>query len=214
VHKSDIPPDEALNMLRQGNARFVSDKLEHPNIDRERRSFTASQGQRPFAACLTCSDRRVPVELIFDRGIGDIFVVRVGGNVLGRSGLASLEYASDYLGTPLILVLGHTHCGTLHVVFEKGLRDGNLRPLALKILPAVDKANKEFPGESLDRRVLEAVKANVRNTVADTFSSSKLIREKVRNLELKVIGAFYDLETGQVNWMGQHPRQERLLGRR
>jgi carbonic anhydrase len=208
-----IAPDEALSMLQQGNARYVSGRLEHPNMGLERRLFTASEGQRPFAACLSCADSRVPVELIFDRGIGDIFVVRVGGNVLGRSELASLEYASDYLGIRLILVLGHTHCGTLHAVFEKGLRDGNLRPLALKILPAVEKANKEFPGESSGKRVLEAVKSNVWNTVADTFSSSKLIREKVRNLELKIIGAFYDLETGQVNWMGQHPRQEKLLGR-
>lgn len=211
---SGLAPDEALGVLQQGNVRYFSDKFEHPNMGAERRSFTAAQGQRPFAACLSCCDSRVPVELIFDRGIGDIFVVRVAGNVLGRSELASIEYAVDHLGVPLILVLGHTHCGTLQAVFETGLRDGNLRTVALKILPAVEKANKEFPGQSLDKRLREAVNVNVWNTVADTFSSSKLIRAKARNRELKVIGAVYDVETGQVNWMGQHPRQEQLLGRR
>ena len=214
MRNGHLTSDEALTVLQQGNARYVAGKPEHPNLSQERRSVTASRNQHPFAACLSCSDSRVPVELIFDRGIGDIFVVRVAGNVLGRSELASLEYAADHLGIPLILVLGHTHCGTLHAVFENGLRDGNLRSLALRILPAVEKANKDFPDQSLDKRVFEAMKANVWNTVADIFSSSKSIREKVRNQELEVIGAFYDLETGQVNWMGQHPRQDQLVGRR
>jgi len=214
MQTGDLAPDEALSMLQQGNARYVSDQFEHPNMGPERRSFTASQGQRPFAACLACSDSRVPVELIFDRGIGDIFVVRVAGNVLGRSELASLEFAADHVGIPLIVVLGHTHCSALRAVFERGLRDGNLRSLALKMLPSIEKVNKEFAGQTLEKRVFEATKANAWNAVADIFSSSKSIREKARNLELKVIGALYDVETGHVTWMGPHAREEQLTGRR
>ncbi len=141
-------------------------------------------------------------------------MVRVAGNVLGRSELASLEYATEHLGIPLILVLGHTHCGTINVVLETGLRYGNLRSLALRILPAVEKANKDYPGHGTEKRAFEAMKANVWNSVADIFSSSKSIREKARNGELKVVGAFYDVETGHVNWMGMHLRQEHLTGRR
>jgi len=151
------------------------------------------------------------VELIFDCGIGDIFVVRVAGNVLGNSELGSIEYAVDHLGVSLFLVLGHTKCGAVKAVCEAGLLDGNLRGISEKILPAVQEVDATSPGSTSDQKVTEAVKANVRNSIQLAFMSSKSIRLKALAEELMVMGAFYNIETGEVHWMGSHPEQERLV---
>ena len=211
MEKPRIAPDEALRMLQKGNARYMSGGLERPNLGQGRRTLTAMQGQRPFAAVLACSDSRVPVELIFDCGIGDVFVVRVAGNVLGNSELGSIEYAVDHLGVPLVLVLGHTKCGAVKAVCEAGLLEGNLRGISEKILPAVQEVDTTSPGSTADQKVTEVVKTNVRNSIQLAFMSSKSIRRKALAEELMVIGAFYDIETGEVHWMGSHPEQDRLL---
>jgi carbonic anhydrase len=211
MEKQRILPAEALRMLQRGNSRYMSGGMEHPNLGQGRRTLTAMQGQQPFAAVLACSDSRVPVELIFDCGIGDIFVVRVAGNVLGNSELGSIEYAVDHLGVPLFLVLGHTKCGAAKAVCEAGLLDGNLRGISEKILPAVQKVDATIPGSTPDQKVTEVVKANVWNSVQLAFMSSKSIRRKALAEELIVVGAFYDIETGEVHWMGNHPEQSRFL---
>ena len=119
-----------------------------------------------------------------------------------------------YILISLFLVLGHTKCGAIKAVCESGLLDGNLRGISEKILPAVQEADATSPGSTADQKVTEAVKSNVRNSIQLAFMSSKSIREKALAEELMVIGAFYDIETGETNWMGSHPEQDRLVGSR
>ena len=211
MEKPMIIPDQAIKMLERGNSRYMSGGLEHPHLGQARRTLTAMQGQSPFAAVLSCSDSRVPVELIFDCGIGDIFVVRVTGNVLGNNELGSIEYAVDRVGVSLFVVLGHTKCGVVKAVCESEVLEGNLQRISERILPAVQQVDRTSPGIPADQKITEAVKANVWNSIQLAFMSSKLIRRKVLAEELRLIGAFYDIETGEVRWMGSHPDQDRLL---
>jgi len=210
MEKSGCTPDEALNMLREGNERFVAGTPEHPHVSRERQSLTASQGQKPFAAVLSCSDSRVPVELIFDRGIGDLFVVRVAGNVVGNSELASIEYAVEHLGAPLVAVLGHSQCGAVTAVVKEGLLSGNLRAIARKILPAVQDAKRDNPDLAEEQLVLACVKSNVWKAVRDALDASEALRHAVKSARVKVVGGVYDLRTGGVEWLGPHAEQDRL----
>lgn len=212
MHKSTVTPDEALKMLQEGNARFVQNSAQRPNCGEDRRKDTATHGQTPFATVLACSDSRVPAEHILDRGIGDIFVVRVAGNIIGGSELASVEYAVDHLGTPLFVVLGHTKCGAVTAVVQEGLLGGNLRGLSEKILPAVERAKHAHPGVSEDQLVIETVKANLWKVIEDAFATSSCLREKTKSGDLKVIGAVYDLHSGEIDWFGTHPQQDKLLG--
>jgi carbonic anhydrase len=211
MHKSTITPEEALKMLEEGNSRYVASSLQHPNLAEDRRTATASEGQAPFVTMLSCSDSRVPVEHIFDRGIGDIFVVRVAGNVIGGSELASVEYAVDHLGTPLFAVLGHTKCGAVTAVVQSGLLGGNLRGLSEKILPAVERTKKAHPGATEDHLVIETVKTNVWKVIEDAFATSPCLKEKAKGGELRVVGAVYDIHSGKIDWMGTHPEQDKLL---
>lgn len=208
---SPCAPDAALTMLREGNTRYANEEIQRPHLSRERRTATSLEGQRPFAAVLSCSDSRVPVELIFDRGIGDIFVVRVAGNVLGSSELASVEYAVHHLGTPLFVVMGHKKCGAIKAVFETGALEGNLRTLSDKILSAVRQAKHDAAQTAEHAQLDEAARINVWNAIGDALASSRIIREKVRDGELMVVGSLYDVHTGQVEWMGQHQAQGRFL---
>ena len=127
--------DASLMLLREGNARFAMGTPQHPHQDAERRAATAAQGQEPFATILACSDSRDPVELIFDRGVGDLFVVRVAGNVAGESELATVEYGVGHLNTPLLIVMGHTKCGAVTAVVKEAELHGHLLTLAKKIKP-------------------------------------------------------------------------------
>jgi len=153
----------------------------------------------------------VPVELVFDRGIGDIFVVRVAGNILGISELASVEFAVEHLGTPVFVVLGHTKCGTVTAVLEYGMLGGNLRTLSEKILPVVEECKDCNPGITTDRLVNEIVKANVWQVIQDALRSSRRIRERIRYGGVKAVGGVYDIGTGKVEWMGTHHDQRKLL---
>jgi carbonic anhydrase len=211
MHKSTVTPEEALKMLQEGNVRFVEDSTIRPNCGEDRRNETATHGQAPFVTLLSCSDSRVPAEYIFDRGIGDIFVVRVAGNIIGSSELASVEYAVDHLGTPLFAVLGHTKCGAVTAVLQRGLLGGNLRVLSEKILPAVERTKQAHPGVSEDQLVIETVKANVWKVIEDAFATSSCLKEKTKSSDLKVVGAVYDIHSGKINWMGTHPEQDNLL---
>ncbi len=206
-----LTSSEALNMLKEGNARYTAGNEQRPNQDRQRRSVTALQQQRPFAAVLACSDSRVPVELLFDRGIGDIFVVRVAGNVAGGTQLGSIEYAVEHLETPLVVVLGHTRCGAISAAAKGEEFSGNMTTLGELIASAVAKAKADYPGAIGDLLVYEAVKANVWIAVEKFLKSSAIIRREVKNGTLAVVGAIYDMDSGLIDWMGTHPAEQRLL---
>jgi carbonic anhydrase len=207
-----LSADEAMELLRGGNSRFVNGTPQHPYQNQERRTLTASQGQKPLAAVLACSDSRVPVEVVFDRGIGDIFVVRVAGNVAGADEIGSIEYAGEHLGAPLLVVLGHSQCGAVTAVVEDAPLHGSMPALEDKIKPAVEKAAKDNPGLSGGALVGPAIKDNVWQAMEDLFHQSQIIRDRVKAGQMKVVGALYDIESGKVEWLGPHPAQDKLLG--
>lgn len=211
MQTSRITPAEAIRILQEGNARYVSGQSLHPNASRERRDIT-SRGQQPFATVLACADSRVPVEMIFDQGIGDVFVVRVAGNVLEPGLTGSVEYSVEHLEVATFIVLGHTNCGAVKAVYQEGLLEGNLRGLSEKILPAVASIKQNNPGLDESSGVDEAAKLNVWNAIEDAFRTSRILADKTRARQLKIVGAFYDLVTGHIEWMGMHPRQDQLVG--
>ena len=200
--------DASLMLLKEGNDRYVAGKSQHPNLDSERRSSTAA-GQEPFASVLACSDSRGPVELIFDRGVGDLFVVRVAGNIAGDSELASLEYGVEHLNTPVLVVLGHSQCGAVTAVAKGAELHEHLHTIAEKIQPAAEKARAEStdPNDLVPR----AIQANVWNTMERVLRESSVIRERVETGSAHVIGAVYDLESGRVSWLGGHPAQDAIV---
>ena len=204
--------DEALRLLKEGNVRYGDGKPQHPRQDRARRALTAAQGQHPLAAVLTCADSRVPPEIIFDQGIGDLFVVRVAGNIADTDEVGSIEYAVDHLGTPLVVVLGHTQCGAVGAVLDDAKLPPNLAALVAPIKPAVDKAREANPDAAKDVLLKAAITGNVWQAVEDMLRLSPLIRERVKDGRAQVVGALYDLDSGQVQWLGPHPDQEKLVG--
>lgn len=208
-----MPPDQAINALKEGNARYVGNTAKHPNQNQERRSLTVSQGQHPFASVLSCSDSRVPVEILFDSGIGDLFVIRVAGNVADIDETGSIEYGVDHLGTSVLLVLGHSRCGAVTAVVQNAQVHGNIPPLVDNIGPAVAKARAAHPELSGDAVIDEAIKANVLQAMDDVFKLSEVVRNKAKDGSVKVIGAIYDLETGKINWLGSHPEQDQLIAK-
>ena len=204
--------DEALKMLKDGNARCLEGKATHPRQDAARRALTAGQGQHPFAAVLSCSDSRSPVELIFDQGIGDLFVIRVAGNVAATDEIGTMEYAVDHLGTPVVVVLGHSQCGAVTAAVEGTKLPGSMGVLIAPIKPAAAKAKEENPGAATEALVSAAVKENVFQAMEDVLQKSPLIKARVKAGKTKLLGAVYELDTGRVQWLGPHPDQEKLLG--
>lgn len=189
-----MQPSEAWQALQEGNRRFASDRAEGLRRDGARLRALV-EGQQPFAAVLGCADSRVPPELLFDQGLGDIFTVRVAGNVLGETVLASLEYAVHVLNTPLVLVLGHSRCGAVGAAlqaFKSG--EGLDNPLVERLRPAV-KALSEG-GEVADRWP-RAIVANARQ-VAATLRSHSAFSPKLTSGALEIRAAVYHLETGEV----------------
>ena len=201
--------DAAMMLLKEGNVRFAAGKSQHPNLDAERRNSTVTQGQEPFATILACSDSRDPVELIFDRGVGDLFVVRVAGNVAGPSELASIEYGVGHLHTSLLVVMGHSKCGAVTAAVKDAEVHGHIPALIQRIKPAAERAKQET--SSPEELIPAAIRANVWQTITDTLKQSSAVRELVVAGKLQILGAVYDLETGKVTWLGMHPGQEELL---
>lgn len=210
--EQENPTHDALRLLQKGNARYIAGGFDRPHQDQFRRIRTSQEGQRPFAVILSCSDSRVPVELIFDRGIGDIFVIRASGNVMGDNEMASIEFALDRLETPLVVVMGHSRCGAVKAVVEHGVLPGHLRVFSERILPAVEQARSKNEGLRGDLLLTEAVKANVWQAIETGLTASALIAARTLNGMLQVVGAYYDIETGVVHWLGSHPLQAILLG--
>ncbi len=188
-----LTPTEALTQLMAGNERYVAAQTDHPHQDAARRA-ELSGGQNPFAIILGCSDSRVPPEVIFDQGLGDLFIIRVAGNVVDNVVLGSIEYAAEHLRTPLIMVLGHSKCGAVSATVAGGKLEGHLPSLAQPIQPAVDRA-KAQEGDLINNSIRENALM-----VADQLRSSEPVLAKlVKSGKLKVIAARYDLDEGKVD---------------
>jgi carbonic anhydrase len=209
--KSDVSPDAALKMLMEGDNRFASGTVKHPNLDAKRRQETAEKGQKPFAVVLACADSRVPVEEIFDQGIGDIFTVRNAGNIASQTDIGSIEYAVDHLGSPLVLVMGHSGCGAVTATVEGGEAPPNIKAFEDLIAPALAKVKAAHPDKTGEALIAETVKSNVWQSMGDIFKHSPMMREKVKEGKVKLVGAVYDTASGKISWMGSHPQQTQLI---
>lgn len=206
------PPADPLVALREGNARFRDGTAAHPRQDAGRRAATLTEGQHPHAVVLSCSDSRVPPELLFDQGVGDLFVIRVAGNVAGSDEMGSVEYGVEHLHAPVVVVLGHTACGAVTAAADGKPLPGHIGPLVAPIRPAVEDARKEHPGLAGAGLVAAAVRCNVYQQVRTLLTESEAVREAVHAGHARVVGAVYDLSTGAVEFLGPHPAQARLLG--
>lgn len=208
-----LPPndEQALQSLMDGNYRFVDGVSTHPRVDADRITQTATEGQKPFATILTCSDSRVPPEIVFDQGIGDLFIVRVAGNVISPDEAGSIEYGTGHLHTPLLVVLGHTSCGAVTAAAQHAQVEGNVQQLLERIQPAVVAAQRQDANLAGAALVSAAIRENVWNSVEVLLTSSEEIRHLVSEDKLRVVGAIYDIRTGNVRWLGRHPRQAQLL---
>src|SRR5881396_1032789 len=193
-----VAPAEAIAKLKEGNGRYASGKLQHPGQTTERRA-ELTKDQHPFAVIVSCSDSRVPPEIVFDQGLGDLFIVRVAGNVINDEGLGSIEYSVDHLGTRLILVLGHQSCGAVKAAREtiaaKGKAPGHIESLVTAIKPAVEATAKD----DLDA----TIKANVKNVVQALRSSTPILKAEVDSGKIQVIGGYYSLDTGAVTFLDE-----------
>lgn len=203
--------DEALTLITEGNQRWVNGKPTSPNVEPSRRTQLAENGQKPFVTVLTCADSRVPIERVFDRGVGDVFVVRVAGNVAGTSETGTIEYGVGHLKTPLLVVMGHTKCGAVAAAASGASVHGKLGELLDAIKPAVDRTKRNNPSVEPGTVAALAVRENVWQSVFDLIKGSEEIRTMIGKSELKVVGAVYDISTGKVEFMGEHPWQSELV---
>jgi carbonic anhydrase len=194
-----VTSDLALAELKLGNAHHVEHRYQHPHQTAEReRQLTA--GQNPHAEILSCSDSRLPPELIFDQGLGDLFVIRVAGNVAGDVELGSLEYGAEHLHIPLLVVLGHQHCGAVTAAVQGGEAEGHISALIALLRPTVEKS-RGLPGDAVEN----AVKVNVEMVVKQLRTSTPILATLVSEGKLKVVGAVYSLDTGKVTWLPDSP---------
>jgi carbonic anhydrase len=199
-HPPAYTAEEALARLKDGNARFVSGHARFPTVQKEVLAELA-KGQRPYATILGCSDSRVPPELVFDAAFGELFIIRVAGNVLGESINGTLQYAGTHLHTPLFVVLGHEGCGAVEAALAErfhGARHRSRIALLLEnIVPALDGLDPALPPAAL---LSAAVEANVRRTIRELVESPEG-KARMEAGDVKVIGAVYDLVTGRVRFL-------------
>ncbi|TWT42096.1 Carbonic anhydrase 2 [Phycisphaerae bacterium RAS1] len=204
---------DPLERLTAGNERFAKDASVHPHLSAAQRHETAVSGQHPFAAILACSDSRVPIEDLFDVGVGDVFVVRVAGNVCADDEAGSIEYAVEHLKTPLVIVLGHEQCGAVTAAVRKAEEHGSIATLLARLAPAADKARGNYPPRSGAALIHEAVRINTWCSMEALISHSAIVRERMKSGTARVVGGVYDIDTGRVSWMGEHPDQEQVVAR-
>lgn len=195
-----VTATEALNSLKEGNVRFVKGKAEHPNADAKTRHELVS-GQKPHTIVLSCSDSRVPPELIFDKGLGEVFPIRVAGNVISSQGVASIEYAVAHLGSKVLLVMGHESCGAVKAALDTpvGTTAGSydLDNLLSAIRPNVDTYRHVA---SSDKKLRSPVISNVNAVTCGLLRRSKIVRDAVQSGQLKISPSIYSLETGKVDF--------------
>lgn len=195
--------NEALDRLKAGNDRFVANVRDVSALTNESRRAEVLEAQQPFAIILGCSDSRVPAELVFDQGLGDLFVIRVAGNIVTPSLLGSVEFSAVQHGARLVVVMGHTKCGAIQATVGELKKPSaalspNLQSIVNCIQPSVEKLVEEEADES--KLIKQATRANVHASVAQLTSSSEVLKELVSNDGLQIIGAEYSLETGKVEF--------------
>lgn len=184
---------EALQKLIDGNKRYIAAKLIHPNQGAKRRAEVV-KGQHPFAVIVGCSDSRVPPEIIFDQGLGDLFTIRVAGNIVDDVALGSIEYAVGHLGTKLIIVLGHGKCGAVSATVQGGEAHGHIGSIVNAILPALEQA-KGRSGDLIEN----TIRANVELVVSQIQSSKPILAGLVQESKIQVIGTYYNIDNGVVD---------------
>jgi carbonic anhydrase len=199
-----IPADEALARLRDGNRRFVESVRVHDSAGAARRLEVAA-GQRPFAIVLGCSDSRVPAEIVFDQGLGDLFVIRVAGNIVAPSQVGSVEFAAEQYGTRLVIVLGHTQCGAILATIDQlkqpsASQSKNLRSIVDRVRPSVEPLMSTPLRDDPVALVRSAVRANVRVSAGHLRHGSDVLEQLIGSHGLAVVGAEYSLETGVVDF--------------
>jgi carbonic anhydrase len=196
---------EALELLKEGNRRFVNHLRSAEAMLSQIRRGELVKGQKPFAIILGCSDSRVPAEIVFDQGLGDLFVIRVAGNIVAPSQIGSVEFAVEAFGTRLVVVMGHTHCGaidaTLEVIENPSAQSSpNLRSIVDRVRPSVESLMHTELAKDHERLVREAMRANVRASVNQLKYGSRILERMVLEDGLRVIGAEYSLESGEVDF--------------
>jgi len=200
IPDSGLKADDALQRLKAGNARFVAGMARFPTVQKEILADLA-KGQHPYATILSCSDSRVPPELIFDTGFGELFIIRVAGNVLSPEIAGSLQYAGRHLHTPLFVVLGHTNCGAVAAAIETRLRGtrehSRIQLLVECILPGLEDVDPQLSPEAM---LAHAVEANVRWTMRQILETQEG-RERQVEGRVKLVGAIYEIETGLVRFL-------------
>ena len=200
-----LSAEMALTALREGNRRFVAGTSIGPATDFESRRRELTAGQRPFAVILGCSDSRVPAELVFDRGLGDLFVIRVAGNIVAPSLVGSVEFAAAKFGTRLVVVLGHTQCGAIEATVDDLQKSGpagseNVEAIVERIRPAVQPLIEASDEHDRSRLIAHAGRANVRMSANQLRHGSELLEQMIRDDGLRVVGAEYSPETGAVDF--------------
>ena len=194
-----LTPDMVIQSFKEGNGRFMRNDLTARDHSEQVRKST--NAQYPKAIVLSCVDSRVPVEDVFDRGIGDIFVARVAGNFANEDILGSMEFACKVSGSKLILVMGHEHCGAVKAAIDN-VELGNITPMLSKIKPAVEKVTYDGERNSKNEEFVHLVcESNVRNTIDQINQNSPILKQMADNGEIKIVGAVYDMDTGEVSFL-------------
>ncbi|MFO0873558.1 MAG: carbonic anhydrase [Phycisphaerales bacterium] len=205
-----IPSSEALTRLREGNLRFAANVGGAGVFLGHGRRAELTKGQEPFAIILGCSDSRVPAEIVFDQGLGDLFVIRVAGNIVAPSQVGSVEFAAARFGTRLVVVLGHSECGAILATIEELRRpthdqSRNLRAIVDRVRPSVEGLLETDLRHDRDALVRHAVRANIRASTSHLRHGSELLEQLIRDDGLRVVGAEYSLETGLVDFFDGAP---------
>jgi carbonic anhydrase len=205
-----ISAREALECLRYGNRRFVSGVRSSDTVISQTRRSELAESQEPFAIILGCSDSRVPAEIVFDQGLGDLFVIRVAGNIVASSQIGSVEFAAERFGTPLVVVLGHSRCGAVLATIEelsqpRENQSRNLRSIVDRVRPSVEALLATELGDDPDALVRHAVRANVRVSANHLRHGSEVLEQLIQRDGLLVLGAEYCLETGVVDFFDGVP---------
>jgi carbonic anhydrase len=201
-----ICAQDALALLRDGNRRFVADVRSRDTLPSRARRIELAAGQQPFAAILGCSDSRVPVEIVFDQGLGDLFVIRVAGNIVAPSLIGSVEFAAEQFGTRLVVVLGHSKCGAVEATLQQLQRprenqSRHLRSIVDLVRPSVEGLLATDLKYDVDALLRQAVRANIRASVDHLRRGSDIIEHLIEQDGLRVVGAEYSLETGVVDFL-------------
>ena len=189
-----LTPYQGYELLREGNKRFITNlKTDHDHLELLNQT---REGQYPFAVILSCMDSRTSVELIFDQGLGDLFSIRVAGNIVNNDILASIEYAVKYIGSKVLMVLGHTECGAIKSA-KQGVNDGHLTDLLNRIQPSITKAMLDDKEYMFTDKVAYA---NVENSLEEILKRSKIVKEMFENKQIGIVGGVYNIENGQVDF--------------